>query len=223
MFREISQTALDLLADGAARPEQAVEVLLAVELPELGEAGVGEGGAAGGALEAVLVQGAVSHPQHVLVFYLSVALCTDLHIRHCLQLQAPSTAAGLQYSCSCSALLLVSLLLLARVRSLRVLTVEWPPSAAPPPAPARPATRPPHSEHGARPALSAAAARPPRCQLIGVRSRRGLGAELGAEQPLTDSGSPVAAKSINFSTNEGRPAPARPMGGGLTTRTPRHR
>ena len=97
MFRGISLTALDLLADGAARPEQAVEVLLAVELPELGEAGVGEGGAAGGALEAVLVQGAVSHPQHVLVFYLSVALCTDLHIRHCLQLHRAAAQAGLQY------------------------------------------------------------------------------------------------------------------------------
>ena len=67
MFREISVTALDLLADGAARPEQAVEVLLAVELPELGEAGVGEGGAAGGALEAVLVEAAVTHAENKLV------------------------------------------------------------------------------------------------------------------------------------------------------------
>ena len=213
MFREILLTALDLLADGAARPEQAVEVLLAVELPELGEAGVGEGGAAGGALEAVLVQGAVTHPQHVLVFYLSVALCTDLHIRHCLQLHRAAAQAGLQYQLQ----LLCSAAGLTAAAGEGLITPSSDSRVA---AERRPATSPPH---GARPALSAAAARPPRCQLIGVRSRRGLGAELGSEQPLTDSGSPVAAKSINFSTNERRPARARPMGGGLTTRTPRHR
>ena len=43
------------VAGGAPRPEHPVEVGLAVELAELGEAGVCEGGATGGTLEAVLV------------------------------------------------------------------------------------------------------------------------------------------------------------------------
>ena len=45
----------DHLTGGAPRAEHPVEVLLAVELAELGEAGLGEGGPAGGALETVLV------------------------------------------------------------------------------------------------------------------------------------------------------------------------
>ena len=57
----------DHLTGGTPGPEQPVEVLLAVELTELGEAGVGERSPAGRALETVLVEGAVPHSQHELV------------------------------------------------------------------------------------------------------------------------------------------------------------
>ena len=57
-----------LLTHGApGRGKQAIEVLLAVKLAKLGEAGVGEGGATRGALEAVLVEAAVTHTEHKLV------------------------------------------------------------------------------------------------------------------------------------------------------------
>ena len=73
-----------LLADGAAGSEHSVEVLLAIELAKLGEAGVSERSSAGCALETVLVQTAVPHPQHVLVLDRSVTLAADLHVRHSL-------------------------------------------------------------------------------------------------------------------------------------------
>ena len=73
----------DELAGRAPRTKQPVKVLPTIELTELGEARVGEGEAAAGALEALLVQGAVPHAQHVLVLDVSVTLGADLHVRHC--------------------------------------------------------------------------------------------------------------------------------------------
>ena len=72
----------DQLACGAARPEHSVEILLAVELAELGEARGGERGSAGRALQTVLVERAVAYPEHKLVLNLPVTLTTDFHIRH---------------------------------------------------------------------------------------------------------------------------------------------
>ena len=72
----------DQLAGRAPWSEHSVEILLAVELTELGEAGGGEGGPAGRTLETVLMERTVTHSQYKLVLYRSVTLTTDFHIRH---------------------------------------------------------------------------------------------------------------------------------------------
>ena len=89
----------DQLAGGAPRAEHPVEVLPAVELAELAEAAVGEGGAAGGALQTFLMETAFSDTKHELVGDMLVALGTNLHIRHGQHLTGLEDTAGQSHSC----------------------------------------------------------------------------------------------------------------------------
>jgi len=70
------------LASRAPRAKHPVEVLPTVELAELAEAAVGEGGAAGGTFETLLVETAFSDTKDELIGDVGVALGAHLHIRH---------------------------------------------------------------------------------------------------------------------------------------------
>ena len=72
----------NLLANGTAGSEQTVEVLLTIELSKFWETGVSKRSSTSGTLETVLMKAALTNSQDVLVFYRSVTLCTDFHVRH---------------------------------------------------------------------------------------------------------------------------------------------
>ena len=88
------------LASRASRAKHPVEVLPTVELPKLAEAAVGEGGAAGGTFETLLMETAFSDTKHELIGDMGVALGAHLHIRHGQRLTRPRGHRGTELQLS---------------------------------------------------------------------------------------------------------------------------